>query len=53
MKRRERKVLEKGIGYMIYLKDGIYFLEIDRKFAIGFDKFESACESAKYQGLRG
>lgn len=47
------KVIEQGIGYRIYVKDKIFFLETsNRKEAIGFDTFENACESAYYQGYR-
>ena len=52
MAKRERKIIEKGLGYEIYLKDRIYFLDIGGQFNVGFDTFEGACESAYYQGKR-
>lgn len=51
---KRRKTIEAGLGYKIYYYNGLYFLETssDNTKANGFDTFESACESAYYQGYR-
>ena len=48
------EVIERGIGYKIYKKDGIYFVETagNKKFAVGHDTLQGAIEHAYYQGYR-
>lgn len=52
MAKRERTTLERGVGYIIYYYDGVYFLDTYRKRAEGFETLKGARESAYYKGLR-
>ena len=50
MKRREP--VERGIGYVIYYFDGLFFVDFFRGKSDGFETLQGARESVYYAGLR-
>ena len=47
-----RKTVERGFGYHIYYYEGLYFLDLYKNKADGFETLQGARESAYYQGVR-
>ena len=44
------KLIHRGVGYKVYLKDGSYFVDTYGPFATGYNTLEAACEALYYGG---